>query len=331
VPQPSASIALAALILVLAGADRASSDGAGAASAAAVAAGISPSSPAAPTAATPAAPASIPVDSLQVADLRHVKLYGPDTATLIEARREMDYAVNQFRRYIADYPPKLTVAVLGTMSDPSRVSAASLREAGVDYIVTDWPARPGTTLPASTPTLSERAGRWELLAFEKLNAKASPPAGKTRLVTDWFDSGLAGLCTTPVEQNRRLQLVAEHIDQRIPIEKLLEMSRPARGAGASAKTKAGSAKSTTLSVDPQEFFDAEALSLSRFAAMREGDGFMGWILEALLAGEPASVGFNRAKTLFSRPDQLESAWVTWVKGGMKTEPSAPQPAPPEHE
>lgn len=329
-PQPSASIALAALILVLAGADRASS--AGASPVVAVAAGITPSSPTAPSSsAMPAAAASIPVDSLQVADLRHCKLYGPDTATLIEARREMDYAVNQFRRYIADYPPKLTVAVLGTMSDPSRVSTASLREAGVDYIVTDWPARPGTTLPASVPTLSERAGRWELLAFEKLNAKASPPAGKTRLVTDWFDSGLAGLCTTPVEQIRRLQFVAEHIDQRIPIEKLLDMSRPAHGASATGRPKSTSAKIATPTVDPQELFDAEALSLSRFVTMREGDGFMAWILEPLLAGEPASVGFNRAKTLFSRPDQLESAWVTWVKGGMKTDQSAPPPAPPEKE
>jgi len=310
-------IALAALITVLAGADRASSDGAGA-----------PASSTATPASATAANTSIPVDSLQMADLRHCKLYGPDIPTLMEARRDVEYAFNQFRRYIGDSPPKLTIAVLGTMKDPSRVSAASLREAEVDYTVTDWPAKPGATLPPETPQLSERAGRWFLLAFEKLNAKASPPAGKTRLVTDWYDSAIGGLCASPGEQTRRLQWMSQHIDQRIPLAKLFEMSRPERATAASGKPKSGGAKGAAA-VNPQELFDDESLSLTRFAAMREEDRFVGWLLEPLLAGQPVSVGFNRAKTLFPRPDQLEAAWVSWVKGGMKVEPSSQEPPPPE--
>ena len=278
-----------------------------------------------------AAAAPIPVDSLQVADLHRFKLYGPDVASLQLARHEMDYAFNQFRRYIGDSPPKLTIAVLGSMPDPSRVSAASLREAGVDYVVTDWPARPGA--PPAAPELSERAGRWNLAAFERVNAKASPPPGKTRLTPDWFDSGVAGLSASPVEQARRLAWVSAHIDQHIPIDRLLAMSRPEPPAPAQPKGKSssatksggkaagGGAPANAKAVDPQ-FFDAEALSFARFLAMREGDRFIGWVLEPILAGEPASAGLNRAKTLFPRPDQLEIAWVAWVKGGMKNE--APQ-------
>jgi hypothetical protein len=309
----SAPIALAALITLLAGADRALGSGTG--------------TPAPSPAAIPAT-GPIPVDSLEVADLKRCKLYGPDIATLVQARREIEYAINQFRRYIGDTPPKLTIAVLGTMSDPSRVSAASMREASVDYVVTDWPARPGAATPATpAPTLSERAGRWELLAFEKLNAKASPPSGKTRLVTDWFDVGLGGLCAAPAEQNRRLDFMNQHLDQRIPIEKLLAMSRPERGAPAGARSKG---KSAAPAVDPQELFDAEALSFSRFIAAKEGDRFVGWVLEPMLAGQPAAVGFNRAKTLFARPDQLESAWLDWIKGGMKVvSPPGTQPMSPD--
>jgi hypothetical protein len=288
-----------------------------------------PASAAAPasSAATPALP-PIPVDSLEKADLQHYRLYGRDIATLQLTRHEMDYAYNQFRRYMGDSPPKLSIAVLGNMPDPSRVSASSLRDAEVDYVVSDWPPRSGAA-PGAAPELSERAGRWFLAAFERVNARGSPPPGKTRLTPDWFDSGLAGLCASPVEQNKRLDLVSAHIDQHIPIGKLLDMTRPASASPASAKPKSSAAKSKSSSatagaIDPQQFFDDEALSFSRFLAMREGDRFMGWMLEPVLGGEPQSAGFNRAKTLFPRTDQLESAWVSWVKGGMKNEPQQPQ-------
>ncbi|HTO89642.1 MAG TPA: hypothetical protein VMJ70_00800 [Candidatus Sulfotelmatobacter sp.] len=281
-----------------------------------------------------AAAAPIPVDSLQVVDLPRYKLYGPDIASLQLTRHEMDYAFNQFRRYIGDSPPKLTIAVLGSLPDPSRVSAASLREAGVDYVLTDWPPRAGAPPPA--PELSERAGRWYLAAFERVNARASPPPGKARLTPDWFDSAVAGLCASPVEQGRRLGLVSAHIDQHIPIDRLLAMSRPEPGPPAKSKGQPANAaksggKSTPAAGKPAPagatgadapFYDAEALSFARFLAMREGDRFIGWVLEPILAGEPASAGLNRAKTLFPRPDQLETAWVAWVKGGMKNE--APQ-------
>src|SRR6266850_7087973 len=132
----------------------------------------------------------LPVDSLLDEELRTASLVAPDIETLQALHQDVQYAEDQFCRYLGPTPPKISIAALGSLADPSKVNPSALRMLGIEYIVTDWPAPPAG--PAVT-AMSERAARWYLLAYEKKAARAAPAPGKTRLVPDWFESAVGGL------------------------------------------------------------------------------------------------------------------------------------------
>jgi len=291
--------------------------------AAAVLGAVGLAEPGALAAASPAVPAvaaPLPIDSLLQEDLPRVRILAPDFGALAALRREAEFAANQFRRTMGGYPPKLGIAALGTLDDPSRVSDARLKLAGYDYVIRDWPAKPGVprpTTPSEEATAwieqpSERMSRWFLAAVERDQARGTPPEGRARHIPDWFESALAGLATSPSEQNRRVAWMHARIDQRVPTARFLLMARPAEAA-AGAKTGAGGKRGASAAAITPRLFDAQALSFARFLGQREGERFLGLMIERVLLGEPQSAAFNIAKTMLSHPDVLEKEWVAWVK------------------
>lgn len=254
-----------------------------------------------------------------------MRIIAPDFGALAALRREAEYSANQFRRTMGGYPPKLGIAALGTLADPSRVSDARLKVAGYDYVMRDWPAKPGEARPGAPAEdaatwieqPSERISRWFLRTVEREQARGTPPEGRERHVPDWFEAALAGLATSPSEQNRRVAWMHERMDRRIPISRFLLMARPAAGA------KTGTKRGATANPEPSpRLFDAQALSFARFLGVRESERFLGLMIERVMLGEPQVAAFNIAKTLLPHPDVLEKEWVAWVKEGASR--TAPQ-------
>jgi hypothetical protein len=301
---------------------------------------IAPPSISATGAAKAAAPARraaakpFPIDSLQREDHARARLIAPDFRALVLLRRETEYASNQFRRYMGPAPPKIGIAALGSMADPSRVSAAELKLAGYENVLADWPdpagvpraAALGGSAPAWRAQAPERISRWFLFAFEREQGRGTPAEGRARFVPDWFESGLAGLATHPSEQNVRLAWMHARMDQRIPMSKFLTMARPAERpasgkAAASPAAAAGKAGASPAAVSGKaaapspQLFDAQALSFAKFLGLKEHERFLGLMLEKVLVGEPQLAAFGIAKNLLPHPDVLEKEWVAWVSAG----------------
>lgn len=256
------------------------------------------------TAATAAAPKlpRLTVDSLQVEDRKNYRLAAIDANALGRLHRDVDYCVNQFRRFVGVHPPKLAIAAIGNLPDPSRLEPAALRMAGYDQVVTDWPepaARAGTPRAPAVPlgVFSERASRWFLAAYEREKGRGSPPPGRSRIIPDWYESAIAGLASMPAEQNRRVEWMRAHLDEHVPVDQLLDATRPAK----------------------PELFDAQSLAFAKFLVDREGERFLGLWLEVLLSGQPQSAAFNIATTLMADPQSLEKAWLEWMKGTAKAQ------------
>lgn len=270
-----------------------------------------------------------------------------DVNQLARLRREVEYGTNQFRRYIGMYPAPLSIAAVGDV-DPARIDPAVLRAGGVDYVVTDWPEpwKPGA-MPNTW--ISDRIAGWSLEAWERAKGTGRPAEGHARLTPDWFAAAIEGLATPPVEQNRRLDWMRAHLDQRIPLARLLEMARPTGEAAASGGTPGaeldahpgpsppvrvpagnGAARAPKRAAAPRaaagpsdELFDDEALAFAKFLTVREDERFLGLWYEIVLTGQPQSAGFNIAKTMLSSPEAMEKEWLAWMK-----DPNAPMPKAP---
>ncbi len=267
----------------------------------------------------------IPITSLVSDSTARFKIYAPDPDALRLAYREMSSAAEGARRYIGEYSPPLTVAVLGTLSDPSRVDHAALRAAGVTIIADDWPPPPdleherARRRPAASPfagptPLAERAGRAYVRLYENLNAQVAVPPGRQHLVPDWFEAAIGGLVLSPAQQNARSAFMRDRLDQRIPLDRLFAMARPPASAGPGAS--AGGARrrgAAARAIVTREIFDAQSLALARFIVAREDARFLGDVLRDYLAGHAENVSLNKAQNIFPRPDALEKDWVGWMK------------------
>ncbi len=291
------------------------------------------------------------IDSLATDHIPRGFIAARDVNSLTRLRREVEYAANQFRRYVGAYPPPIRIAAVGDI-DPARVDPARLRgDDGVDFVVTDWPepAKPGA--PPSTTWISDRIARWDLEACERKNATGTPSDARSRLTPDWFASAIAGLATPPAEQERRFQWMRAHMDRRIPIPQFLDMTRPAEGPAAQAamdthpgpmppirvpapregvarlpvpverptrgkpshhvERRGGAA--AAVAEQQAQLFDCEALAFARFLGAREDERVLGLWYQIVLAGKPQSEAFNIAKTMLSNPIVLEKEWVSWMK------------------
>jgi hypothetical protein len=265
----------------------------------------------------------IAVDSLSREDHARFQIWSPDLATLQVAHRDILLAANQVRHYLGEYPPRIRVAVLGALDNPARVNHAELREAGADWILDDWPAkppRPGKSAPADPPTpLSERAGRWFTHAYANANERATaPPGGK--LVPDWFEVGIGGLCLPPPDQARRVDYLRSKRQGFIPLTRLFTMSRPAPPAATPAQAPKGATRSATpgaaqRATEQQKIFDAEAMAFLRFVVASEDERLVGVILQSYLRGQPETDAINTSKNLYSRYDLLEQSFLKWIETG----------------
>jgi len=292
------------------------------------------------------------IDSLATDHIARGFIAARDVNSLTRLRREVEYAANQFRRYIGGFPPPIKIAAVGDV-DPARIDPARLRSDGdVDFVVTDWPepAKPGE--PQTESWISDRIARWDLEAWEREKATGSPPDSKSRFTPDWFASAIAGLATPPAEQTRRFEWMRAHMDQRIPIPQFIEMTRPRQGPAAisvevdthpgpmppvrmpapsegvarlpapnehpvhtkpSHRVERRAGAAAAAAEDQAKLFDCEALAFARFLTAREDERFLGLWYEIVLAGKPQSEAFNIAKTMLSSPIVLEKEWVSWMK------------------
>jgi hypothetical protein len=128
-------------------------------------------------------------------------------------------------------------------------------------------------------------------------------------VPDWLEEAVATLCERPAAQSARLELMRANLDRRIPFPELFTMSRPqGAGRGGAAKGAGGAAAGRAA------IFSAEALSLARFIAQREGnDRFIGTIVEGVLRGRTVGDVLNTAQNVLSKPEALEKQWLEWMQ------------------
>jgi hypothetical protein len=139
------------------------------------------------------------------------------------------------------------------------------------------------------------------------------PAGRARLIPDWFESAMGGLCLPFADENQRVAVVRKRMAERIPIMQLFSMERPSRKTPP-ARGAAGRKGAPVKAVDP-ELFDSEALAFAKFVAEREQPNMVGAILDAYLSGQPELFAINNAKNLMARPDTLEKSFVQWLQSG----------------
>lgn len=266
-------------------------------------------------------------------------LYAPDGETARRAQDGLALAAHQFHRYLGEAPPRIAVVLLDGRAAPS-TPAGSLP---VLYWFTAEglaQARSHGQAGTSADTVRDRvfaesalpheACHWYLAAYIAARTPAAPGtaaasggrAGHVGAagVPAWFNEGFATLCEPAEWQARRSELMTRELATAVPLAEFLSMRHPmavsAPPGGAAARGAEQRMAAMKQGGDARAvLFYAQAHTLLRFLADREGTQFVGLVGRGLAAGESLTTLLQQAKQLPSDLGSLEQAWRAWVAAG----------------
>ena len=275
------------------------------------------------------------------------ELYAPTREAAGTAQVELDHAVSTFRRYFGTEPRALGVVVFPSIEAMRSFDWTLLRERGLrplPWLVSlgESPRQGGTGIEG-TRALSHEACHLYLIGHTShlLGRSADRVAGAPRTygdpsLPDWFDEGVATLCEFPVLQAQRIAHLAHVGDRTIPFVDLFRMEHPAfaglmkvlEAQGAAMVPDSASGGRTQVQVRQMRLpaggipgvdreqsltFYAQAQSLLKFMAEREGPAFVGLLGEALARGQSVEqVLASHARNLPKNVPGFEREWKTWV-------------------
>jgi hypothetical protein len=295
--------------------------------AALVAATLAPAAPGTPRAAEPAP------DTLVTYPSTYFDVYATTARDADEAASHVKHAQRGFGRYLGEQTPRVTVVSLPSDSALARHDLSRFRNRSFPLIV--WtepvsqilraaPAQLAARARAEDPrSLSHDVGRAFLESFADQRrrqlgdaapaAAAGPRAAGMGLrdhpgLPDWFEAAFGALCEYPQLQQARLRAMRQSLDRRIPFAQLLTMARPKDPARAA-------------------LFANEAYALIHMIERVEDPAVINRVANHMVRGQPLGEALTNAKTLYSKPEVLETQWVEWMTANVSPGPAAaPRPA-----
>jgi hypothetical protein len=265
-------------------------------------------------------------EPVMVLQHEHYEIHAPAGTDVEGIRRDLDFAVARWERYFGPPPSRLAVVMFPSPAEVPSYDFAPLRSRGLATL----PWAENLSDLGGHRSLPHEACHFLFRAYAQIHSTGEqrPTTGPrtqtygVRDVADWFDEAVAVLCEYPELQARRLQLLAEHWDDRIPLEELLSMEHPlmdlARTAVAPAPAGAMSLTARTLSADQHAalarraaMFYSQSYSFGRFLAERYGESHLRGVANRLVAAaDPEHRLFTRAEL-----SRLEQEWERWVAAG----------------
>lgn len=262
-------------------------------------------------------------------------LYAPDEQAVRRAKDGLVFAAREFRRYMGERPPKIAVVLLDGRGEPTTPDG--------DLPVLYWftgeglaqaRSHGGSAAPADTArdrafaesALPHEACHWYLSTYIGSRASAEPRAGAAQRssahvsapgVPAWYNEGFGTLCEPAAWQEKRHQQMVRGRDAAISFAKFLSMPHPKAVSSLPATALPRTAEERIALMKQGDdagalLFYAQAHSLLRFLAEREGPEFVGLVGRGLAAGESLPQLLRRGRRLPHDPVALEQAWRSWL-------------------
>lgn len=263
------------------------------------------------------------------------ELYAPDVEAARGAQLGLDFAAREFRRYMGEAPPKIAVVLLDGRGEPmSPAGALPVLHWFTPDGLAQARAHGGATAPRDTArdrafaesALPHEACHWYLSAYLAGRPTAGPRAAATRQpgahvgavgLPAWYNEGFGTLCEPPAwQQARRAQMVRD-LDAAIPFAEFMVMPHPKTVSSLPPTAAPHTAEERRAAVAQGDdgrarLFYAQAHTLMRFLAEREGPTFVGIVGRGLAEGDSLPQLLGSATQLPADIGALERAWRSWL-------------------
>jgi hypothetical protein len=250
------------------------------------------------------------------------EIHAPPGMAVDGARRDLDFAVETWRRHFGEAPPRLAVVMFESTSEVSAYDFAPLRSGGM--LTLPWTE--GLVNLSGRRALPHEACHMFFVGYARARETGGDrPAGAPRSygvpdIADWFDEAVATLCEYPDMQADRIAHLQAQWNERIPLEELLAMEHPTmplvRGSGASHTE--GGMTLTHLTMQGGEhaallqrsaLFYSQVLAFAQFLIERHGALHIRELAERLTAAaDPTHRLYSSAEVTL-----LEQEWSSWLQ------------------
>lgn len=201
------------------------------------------------------------------------EIYASDSATLGSARNDLEYAIGEFRKLFGTAPGPIAVVYLdgGSIAlNTTSFAQRGFRTLPMTNVKTREPSQSGRFFDGASPdggrVLGHEACHIFLIDYvdrAKSGVRGPSPTGVSYGhpdIPDWFDEAVATLCEgQSTEASRRAQ-VAQRLNDRIPLARLLAMDHPLAAARAAKQAPAmmvdGPNGPTPVDLDHMKFFSS---------------------------------------------------------------------------
>ena len=249
------------------------------------------------------------------------EVYGPSSAAVQNAVKELDTAAGRFTRYFGEAPPKVAIYLIESPADAGRIDISSFARRGVPVL--PFPIMEADQMRSKVPAsielqvLAHEACHVFLIAYvdQRLPPDARPPSSLSAAdplagilsfgqpqrapvsgdkyghpaIADWLDEAAAMICESDAMlDTRRKNIARAETADVIPFAELTAMPHPNVGKLSSERTLV--------------YYD-EIYSLVQFLSEREGPQTLGKIVRLAIAGTPLPYDWKT----------LEREWRQWVK------------------
>lgn len=226
----------------------------------------------------------------------YYELYAETEDSLKTAQKEMDYCVEEFRKYFHKEFPPIAIIISDSIDrnndDTLRTLPKKLGITSKTYMVLN------TSTLGRFNIISHEAGHLLVSAYVKENWKQLLKSDSTikndnyeyPKIPDWVDEMVAILCEHPHLKEKRRVTMRDSIEKRIPVSEVLSKRMGHR------------------------LFYEEMLSVMEFIIEKEGNEIVNTIVEESIKKKTMEeILKQHAKNIPYKLDELEKVWVKWVK------------------
>ena len=261
-------------------------------------------------------------------------LYTRSESELEPSRRDLDFAVSQFKHYFGEPPPAISIFIFDSPEELAHYDLRPFLQPHQRYLAWLSPAglavahsrsrgsggdanTNGNTGQPPAPVdrdLSHEAGHIFLLSWmdRRIMPSMSGASYGHLTVPAWFSEAVAMLNDSPEVKKRQYDFLKQHTGAPIPLPELFSMRHPASGNQARTQIGAGMFISSLAGSEQWKLFYAESFTFAEFMAAKEGPLFIRQVAEGLAQGLTMTDILREAKNVSSEPAKLSAAWQSWV-------------------
>ena len=265
------------------------------------------------------------------------EIHAPTKNDLATAKEDMDFAVQNFKKYFGADPPKIAVVIVNSPAETAKIQTGPFAKRNLRVLPFLSEAY-FKSISIRGKILSHEACHMYFVSYvdKKMRDKNIKPDATRRVSSsghpatpDWFDETVASLCETTSLQNSRLKSLQSNLDKAFSLKELFSMENPNVAAGKRALAEYNASRKMSGTGSPSvltrrsrrprggfnktSMFYSQSLYFSKFLTEKKGPLIVGKVAEGLIVGKNMKVILANIGILKSDLADLKKEWKTWVE------------------